>query len=902
MIRAGIIFGGSSREREVSFSGGRTVFDNLDKTRFTPVPLFVDSFNNFILLRTDLIYKGSIRDFFPPAHVLPEGQEGIQVYIESLLPQIESGKLDYDQLLKEIGRKVELHELPQLIDVAFLALHGNYGEDGTIQGLLEWLKIPYTGSGIFASAFGMDKSRQKTLLQQFSGTPQYFSIARHNWDSGERASLFEEAARQVGFPMVIKSANQGSSIGISVLRERDDHAFEKAVEKAFFRVSVSREKWQGSDKRQRIEFIREICDPRSGLGLPLYAAGNLLYQPSELFSALDKTFAEGKSELVLEAADGETEVLIEQFIEGREFSCIVIQDKQARPFALPPTEIIKTREIFDYRSKYLPGQAYKVTPIDIDEASLTKIRHAAENLFTAMGCTVYARIDGFLKPDGTIYLNDPNTTSGMMPSSFFFHQASEVGLDPSRFLSYIILQSLYERQRSGKPYPKIAEQIAFLESQKDKAKDDAQKIRVGVVMGGYTAERHISMESGRNIYEKLASSAKYKPVPVFLTGSNEAYTMYTLPVNMMLKDNADDIAAHIRAHKKNAGIEQIRKESAQLFTTYGIPVAQDAYEPHQVDVNWLRDNVDVVFIALHGRPGEDGTIQKDLDRLGVPYNGSGPDSSNLTINKFETSNTLKASGFHAAKNLLVTAEDWAHKRAELIEKVEKEIGYPLIAKPVDEGCSAAVKKIKTREQLEAYATVMFRSEALLPAEAIRKIGTDAKEEWPPKPLFLIENFIDKGDAKYFLEVTGGFLTHLEPGGNIRYEMFEPSESVAEQEILSLEEKFLAGQGQNITPARYGHTAEENKRISGIVKEELKKAAALLHIEGYARIDAFVKVLPDDKVEVHFIEVNSLPGMTPATCIFHQSAINGYLPYEFIDKILEFGMAKKKQQVEQSKGR
>ncbi|MFI5221980.1 MAG: hypothetical protein ACHQK8_06630, partial [Bacteroidia bacterium] len=66
------------------------------------------------------------------------------------------------------------------------------------------------------------------------------------------------------------------------------------------------------------------------------------------------------------------------------------------------------------------------------------------------------------------------------------------------------------------------------------------------------------------------------------------------------------------------------------------------------------------------------------------------------------------------------------------------------------------------------------------------------------------------------------------------------------------------------------------------------AAKILNIEGYCRIDAFVRIYKRNKVDVIFIEVNSLPGMTPATCIFHQCAINNYKPYEFIDRILNFG--------------
>ena len=133
------------------------------------------------------------------------------------------------------------------------------------------------------------------------------------------------------------------------------------------------------------------------------------------------------------------------------------------------------------------------------------------------------------------------------------------------------------------------------------------------------------------------------------------------------------------------------------------------------------------------------------------------------------------------------------------------------------------------------------------------------------------------------------MTHFSSENNsLRYEMFEPSETLAGEDVLSLEEKFLAGQGQNITPARYAVDAEKRQEISEKVMAELKKVAEILNIQGYARIDAFVKIYDDGNVETYIIEVNSLPGMTPATCIFHQTALNGYTPYAFIDKILEFG--------------
>jgi UDP-N-acetylmuramate--alanine ligase len=135
------------------------------------------------------------------------------------------------------------------------------------------------------------------------------------------------------------------------------------------------------------------------------------------------------------------------------------------------------------------------------------------------------------------------------------------------------------------------------------------------------------------------------------------------------------------------------------------------------------------------------------------------------------------------------------------------------------------------------------------------------------------------------------LTKLNANGEIEYEVFEASEALASGEILSLEEKFLAGQGQNITPARYSRDEKERQLISNKVKETLGAAAKVLNIVGYCRIDAFVRVFDVNHVDVIFIEVNSLPGMTPATCIYHQAAINGYKPYSFIDRILDFGAQK-----------
>src|ERR1700691_5298187 len=83
-LKIGIFFGGNSKEREVSFAGGRTVYDNLNKSLFEAIPIFVDSFGNFILLDWQYVYKGSIRDFYPPVEQVPESKGEFQVYAENL--------------------------------------------------------------------------------------------------------------------------------------------------------------------------------------------------------------------------------------------------------------------------------------------------------------------------------------------------------------------------------------------------------------------------------------------------------------------------------------------------------------------------------------------------------------------------------------------------------------------------------------------------------------------------------------------------------------------------------------------------------------------------------------------------------------------------------------------------
>jgi UDP-N-acetylmuramate--alanine ligase len=895
-LRIGIIFGGRSKEREISFAGGRTVYDNLNKSLFDAVPVFVDSFGNFVLLDWQFIYKGSIRDFYPPVEFIPNSKGEFQVYAENL------GDLSFDEqekMISRIGKKIEASQLNVLFDMAFLCLHGPYGEDGRIQGLLEYLEIPYTGSGILPSSIGINKDIQKRLMVNAGfNSPPFFSISRGDYIKGGCKGVFAKAKAALGLPMVIKPANQGSSIGITILKDDDEHKFMSAVEKALFTRWVDAGDWKKKSEKEKAEYVRMLADIREGIGLPVKIWGSptdlavTVYHPDELVRFLEERLGKEKEGVVLESLDGESEVLLEGFITGKEFSCIVVQDELGKAVALPPTEIRKGQELFDYRSKYLPGLSRKITPIDLPAENINAIRRECERLFDALYFDVYARIDGFITGEGKIFLNDPNTTSGMMPSSFFFHQAAEIGLNPSQFLTYLIRTSLAARilgaKNSGK-YDRLLDTLDHAIAADQKAA--SQRIKVAVIFGGYSSERHISVESGRNIYEKLASSTKYEPIPVFLTGSHDEHLLYQVPVNLLLKDNADDIKEKIAHYKVHEVIRQIISEARGITEKYSSAEALAA--PKKLTYKDLAKTVDRVFIALHGRPGEDGAVQAKLEEVGLPYNGSGVESSRVTIDKYTTNEILKKQGFLVAEHFLVTEKEWQDDKKAVLDKIAKVAKYPFIAKPVDDGCSSAVRKIKTPEEFEAFAKLMFRHKEELDPPSAQLLHIKPREEFPMKRVILVEELISKRDAKHFLEITGGMLTRFDSKGHIEYEVFEASEALSEGEVLSLEEKFLAGQGQNITPARYSPDPDERQRISDKVKEQLGAAAKALNVTGYCRIDAFVRVYSPMRVEVIFVEVNSLPGMTPATCIFHQTAINGYKPYEFIDKILEFGSEKRK---------
>lgn len=896
--------GGPSREREISFAGGRTVIDNLDRGLFEPVPVFIDSRRGQpVLLDWRYLYKGTIRDFFPPAGLTPPQGVAAQVYAE----QVDwADEATYDRVLAAVGRPLSWGELTQHIDVAFLTLHGEQGEDGAVQGLLSWLGIPYTGAGIAPSALGIDKLAQRHWLSALGfATPRWLALTVAE-ALADPAGVAQVVGQQVGYPCVVKHPTQGSSIGVRVVATAE--ALEAAVGAVSFRRVVRPEAWGQLSVDDRRTWVQRLTDVREGLSLPVELYGldgtyrTTLRQPDALLAALDAL----TEPVELRAHDAPERVLVEQFITGTEFSAIVVEDEAGRPVALPPTQIIKAAEVYDYRMKYLPGQARKLTPMDLPEAALRAVCAEAERLYAAAGFTVYARLDGIVGQDGQVYFNDPNTTSGMLPSSFFFHQAAEVGLSPSALLTTIIATSLEVRQREGGVL-RAAARAAGAQLEADlraRAQQQTQPMRVAVLLGGYSTERHVSVESGRNVVEKLSSSPRYAVEPLFLLNNallpeaaraelghwaKLTFSLWRLPLPYLLKDNADDIAQRIVSSLSETAhhpvVADIRARLAGRVSRVAGPMLE---RPELVRWSDLVAGYDFAFLGLHGSPGEDGQVQALLEQLGLPYNGSGPESSHLMMQKYATNERLQAGGQRIPQHLLLQQSDWQRDAEAALTTAEQVLGYPMIAKPADEGCSSAVKKIATRAQLEAFARAMFRSTARVGAAEAEVLRVGPTDEFPIKTEVLLEQLVSAEGAR-MLEVTVGVLTERGADGRLRYQALEPSETLASGEVLSLEEKFLAGEGQNITPARFSRDADEQARISAAVRAEIARAAEALGIEGYARIDAFVRIGATGTVEVVFIEANSLPALTPATCLFHQAALADLTPLGLLERLIAQGL-------------
>ena len=214
-LRIGVIFGGRSGEHEVSVRSARSVIEAIDKSKYEVVPIAISKDGNWLAPAA-------------AAELLPEKTRRL------LSARARGGPKEDVAIIGDPSRsglmRLDGDESTEPLDVVIPVLHGTYGEDGTLQGLLEMAAIPFVGCGTLASACGMDKVTMKALFRD-AGLPicNYIWFLRSEWEAaGDKVS--RRVVRQIGFPAFVKPANLGSSVGVS--KANDKTSLAKAIDLA----------------------------------------------------------------------------------------------------------------------------------------------------------------------------------------------------------------------------------------------------------------------------------------------------------------------------------------------------------------------------------------------------------------------------------------------------------------------------------------------------------------------------------------------------------------------------------------------------------------------------------------------------------------------------------------------
>lgn len=265
--------------------------------------------------------------------------------------------------LVDVGGRSELYP-----DVVFIALHGPDGEDGTVQGYLDVLGIPYTGSKVLASSLAMDKVRAKTMFAA-SGIPVAAHLTFSRYDISSR-SCVRKIEQDLGIPCVVKPVRQGSSFGTSV--------------------------------------VRDIAELPKALRL---------------------------------AAKYDTDILVEEFIPGREITVGCIGNSTVA--TLPIVEIVTESGFFDYTSKYATDDnaAKELVPADLEASEAEEAANLALECHGSLGCNGYSRTDMIVSEHG-IYVLETNTLPGMTETSLLPKAAAAVGMSFDTLVERIVQLAL----------------------------------------------------------------------------------------------------------------------------------------------------------------------------------------------------------------------------------------------------------------------------------------------------------------------------------------------------------------------------------------------------------------------------------------------------------------------------
>jgi len=321
------------------------------------------------------------------------------------------------------------------------------------------------------------------------------------------------------------------------------------------------------------------------------------------------------------------------------------------------------------------------------------------------------------------------------------------------------------------------------------------KLRVAVLMGGPSAEREISLITGKAVFENL-DRKKYAPTLIEMG--------------------------------KDANFFVIQKGKRTKFNF----------------LNLAKSKFDIVFIAMHGSPGEDGGVQGLLEALGVKYTGPGVLSSALAMNKVFAAEVYLANGLPHPDFVHFKKDGWKRNSDKIINDIVSKVGFPMVVKPVDQGSAVGVSKVKSHDELRKTIDKTIKTFSWLMAQ----------------------KFIRGKEATCgVLEKNGQLMvlppTHILPNLG---------------EFYDYKSKYAAGGSTHICPADFGD----------IINQQIQNLAIMAHkaldCRGMSRTDIFVG---DDK-KLYILETNTIPGMTP-TSLFPEAAAKAGISFsKMLDYIVE----------------
>ena len=629
---------------------------------------------------------------------------------------------------------------------------------------------------------------------------------------------------------------------------------------------------------------------------------------------------------IANAREFSSDVVIEELIQGLEFSVVAIQDIDDAVIVFEPTAVIPQvpagathhTAVYTRLQKYMPGSGAKHhTPLPTPPETVAAIRAQAETIFRDSGLRDWARLDGFVRNGNEIVWSEINGIPGYGVDGFLFQQAAIAGFS-QRAVSLLLLERCLNRE--GKT-------LAAHTLQSTPTRD------IAVLGGGASSERAVSRMSWLNVIHKLSVSGNNRVARIFVgaakNGAGDS-RYFEVPAFVSLQHTVEEIEELIAAPSDYLRASAAWQQQATTFSPWlRARIDTDNFAPCETSLARLKDNADFIFIALHGGFGEDGTLQAELDRLGMPYNGSGPETSKLCMNKHKTALALTAQHIPGFRAPLQTHVPVASIVSELrdngvdTEALERVLDYMragdftavhndpafatirrtvqaraaawsqlvksaggLVLKPAADGCSSGV--LVTREpynDLPIYLLAVLAGIEFIPRVELAGGGAGKDNDFalrmpsePMEDLLLEENVPHRFGRSACIEMTVAVL-----GLRDQIMALLPSETPSDFSGLTVEEKFCKGIGRNLTPPPI-----LTARQIASIRERIARYANAIGIEGYARIDVFYVPREDELI---LIEVNSLPGLSMATVTFTQAAVTPEIrkrPSEFLENVVELG--------------